>query len=43
MTAMNQVLQLVIWDTAGHERYSSLVPMHIRDVDIAVIVASFDS
>ncbi|MDR2074388.1 MAG: GTP-binding protein [Oscillospiraceae bacterium] len=34
---------LAIWDTAGQEVYKSLMPMYLRNAEIAVIVFSVDS
>ena len=31
---------LCIWDTAGQEKYASLVPLFVRDTIVAVVVAS---
>jgi small GTP-binding protein len=31
-------VSLRIWDTAGQEQYSSLIPMYIRDTQVAIIV-----
>lgn len=36
-------INLVFWDTAGQEKYSSLVPMYVRGADIAIIVASIEN
>ena len=42
-------LRLQIWDTAGQQRFRSLLPSHIKDTSVAVVVydvtnrASFDS
>jgi Ras-related protein Rab-5C len=38
VTIMDQDVRLEIWDTAGSERYRSLVPMYYRDANCAVVV-----
>nr|GMC62330.1 ras-related protein RABH1e [Ipomoea batatas] len=34
----NRPVRLQLWDTAGHERFRSLIPSYLRDFSIAVIV-----
>lgn len=31
-------IRLLLFDTAGQEKYKSLIPMYIRDADIIIIV-----
>jgi Ras-related protein Rab-5C len=38
VTAMGTEVKLEIWDTAGSERYRSLVPMYYREADAAIVV-----
>ena len=33
-------IELCLWDTAGQEKYRSLVPLYTRDANVVVIVAS---
>lgn len=35
--------KISIWDTAGQEKYNSLVPLYIRGCDIIMFVASVDN
>jgi small GTP-binding protein len=35
-------IDLRIWDTAGQEQYSALIPMFSRDADVGVLVAAAD-
>lgn len=39
----NVQIKLNIWDTAGQEKYRSLVPMYYRDISVAFIVYSIDN
>ena len=36
----DQTVELCLWDTAGQEKYQSLVPLYLRDAISVVIVAS---
>jgi small GTP-binding protein len=36
-------VKITLWDTAGREKYRSIVPLYIRGVRSAIIVASVDS
>lgn len=33
-----RIVQLNIWDTAGQDRYKSLVPMYVKDTSLAILV-----
>lgn len=33
-----KIVQLNIWDTAGQDRYKSLVPMYVKDTSLAILV-----
>lgn len=35
-----KTIELMLWDTAGHEQFASLVPMYARNADVAILVAS---
>lgn len=35
--------RISIWDTAGQEKYNSLVPLYIRDCQIIIFVCSIDN
>ena len=39
----NTNVRLNIWDTAGHERFKSIIPMYCKDTSICVLVASIDN
>jgi len=34
----NRTIKLVLWDTAGQEKFRSLTPTYIKDANVAVIV-----
>lgn len=34
----NQPVRLLLYDTAGQEKFKSLIPMYIRDSDIIILV-----
>jgi GTPase SAR1 family protein len=34
----NQIYKLMLWDTAGQEKFNSLIPSFVRGCDCAVIV-----
>ena len=34
----DRTVRLQLWDTAGHERFRSLIPSYIRDSTVAVVV-----
>ena len=34
----NESIKFQIWDTAGQERYRAMIPMYVRDAQIALIV-----
>ena len=36
----DETVELCLWDTAGQEKYQSLVPLYIRDAVCVIIVAS---
>ncbi|EAX88276.1 Ras family protein [Trichomonas vaginalis G3] len=36
----NVDVEMCLWDTAGQEKYKSLVPLYTRDSDVIIIVAS---
>ncbi|XP_071710931.1 ras-related protein RABH1e-like [Rutidosis leptorrhynchoides] len=38
MSIEDKILRLQLWDTAGHERFRSLIPCYTRDSTVAVIV-----
>ena len=38
MTHNNKTYRLQLWDTAGQEKYKSLVPAYLRDANCAVFV-----
>lgn len=38
MTYENKTYRLQLWDTAGQEKYKSLVPAYLRDANCAVFV-----
>lgn len=40
---MNSEIELRLWDTAGQEQYSSLVPLYCRDIKVCVLVADITS
>ncbi|OHT08881.1 small GTP-binding protein [Tritrichomonas foetus] len=40
LTIENHNVELMIWDTAGHEQFASLVPLYSRNADVCVVVAS---
>lgn len=33
--------ELCLWDTAGQEKYAQLLPLFVKDTDVAVVVASY--
>jgi small GTP-binding protein len=35
-------ITLTVWDTAGHKRFSSVIPMNVRDSTMVVLVCSTD-
>ena len=37
---IGQTVELCLWDTAGQEKYQSLVPLYLRDAICIIIVAS---
>lgn len=39
MTIDKNTFRLQLWDTAGQEKYKSLVPAYLRDANCAVFVA----
>jgi small GTP-binding protein len=39
-TAEGEVVELLLWDTAGQEQFAQLVPMYCRGADVCIIVAS---
>lgn len=39
-TIEDRQIELMIWDTAGHERFNSLIPIYSRGAHACVIVAS---
>ena len=38
LTTRNRTYRLQLWDTAGQEKYKSLVPAYLRDAHAAIIV-----
>lgn len=38
MTIDKKTFRLQLWDTAGQEKYKSLVPAYLRDANCAVFV-----
>jgi small GTP-binding protein len=38
MVCQKKMYRLQLWDTAGQEKYKSLVPAYLRDADCAVFV-----
>ncbi|OHS97178.1 small GTP-binding protein [Tritrichomonas foetus] len=40
MTVCGHLVELMLWDTAGHEQFASLVPLYSRNTDVCVVVAS---
>lgn len=40
---MDSEIELRLWDTAGQEQYSSLVPLYCRDVKVCVLVGEITS
>jgi small GTP-binding protein len=38
MTLNNSTYRLQLWDTAGQEKYKSLIPAYLRDAHCAVFV-----
>ena len=38
----NSTIALQMWDTAGQEKYQSLIPSYIRDTSVSIIVYSVD-
>lgn len=36
----NEKVELLLWDTAGQEKYHSLVPLYTRDSDVIIICAA---
>lgn len=39
----NQNIRLLLYDTAGQEKFRSLIPMYIRDAQIIIIVYDITS
>lgn len=39
----NQSIRLLLYDTAGQEKFRSLIPMYIRDAQIIIIVYDITS
>ena len=35
-------VKMALWDTAGQEKYESLVPLYVRDSQVICVVASYD-
>jgi small GTP-binding protein len=38
LTVNNSTFRLQLWDTAGQEKYKSLVPAYLRDANAAIFV-----
>ena len=38
MTIEKKTFRLQLWDTAGQEKYKSLVPAYLRDANCAIFV-----
>lgn len=38
LTIANRTYRLQLWDTAGQEKYKSLVPAYLRDANAAIFV-----
>jgi len=38
ITVSNRTYRLQLWDTAGQEKYKSLVPAYLRDANAALLI-----
>ncbi len=38
ITIENTIIRLLLYDTAGQEKFKSLIPMYIRDANIIIVV-----
>lgn len=42
-TTDGRLVSLSIWDTAGQEKYRTLIPMFFRNANVCIIVSSYDN